>query len=235
MTDMLKRINSGNLSANVISFYKSYCAVDIECDIIMSYATEYIATTLRAVRESKGLSQRELSKRAGVPQGHISKIESGAVDLRLSSLTALARALDLELTLVPRKVVPAVKSLARGSERGTRGGAENLRSARKELNRIQNTIASLARIHPGVRELAQFQRQIRELQHFQLAKPDLEALKAASKAVEAFRNDTKSLDVLRQSLSQFQRLRNALAHASVNVPQIELDRPAYRLEEDDDG
>ena len=81
----------------------------------MSYAIEYIASALRKAREAKGLSQRELGKKAGVPQGHISKIENGAVDLRLSSLVALARTLDLELALAPRKVVPALKSLARSS------------------------------------------------------------------------------------------------------------------------
>ena len=81
----------------------------------MSYEIEHIARALRKAREAKGLSQRELGKKAGVPQGHISKIENGTVDLRLSSLVALARTLDLELALVPRKVVPALKSLARGS------------------------------------------------------------------------------------------------------------------------
>ena len=81
----------------------------------MNYAIEHIARALRNVREAKGLSQRELGKKAGVPQGHISKIENGAVDLRLSSLVALARTLDLELALAPRKVVPALKSLVRSS------------------------------------------------------------------------------------------------------------------------
>jgi transcriptional regulator with XRE-family HTH domain len=81
----------------------------------MNYATEHIARALRKAREAKGLNQRELGKKAGVPQGHISKIENGAVDLRLSSLVALARTLDLELALAPRKVVPALKSLARSS------------------------------------------------------------------------------------------------------------------------
>jgi len=80
----------------------------------MSYATKYIATTLRAARESRGLSQRALGAKSGVPQGHISKIENGAVDLRLSSLVELARVLDLELALVPRKSLPAVKSILRG-------------------------------------------------------------------------------------------------------------------------
>ena len=46
-----------------------------------------------------------------MPQSHISKIESGAVDLRVSSLIALARALDLELFVAPKKSIPAIKSI----------------------------------------------------------------------------------------------------------------------------
>lgn len=81
----------------------------------MNYATEHIASALRRAREEKGLSQRELGRKAGVPQGHISKIENGAVDLRVSSLVALARALDLELALVPRRARHVVKSLVLSS------------------------------------------------------------------------------------------------------------------------
>jgi len=92
----------------------------------MGYATEHITNTLKAVRERKGLSQRELSKKVGVPQSHISKIESGAIDIRLSSLVALAHVLDLEPTLVPRKAASAVKSIIRSSERATVRPAYNL-------------------------------------------------------------------------------------------------------------
>jgi transcriptional regulator with XRE-family HTH domain len=57
---------------------------------------------LRSVRERRGLTQRELGRLAAVPQSHISKIESGAVDLRLSSLLAIAEVLGLDLVLVDR-------------------------------------------------------------------------------------------------------------------------------------
>jgi len=88
----------------------------------MSYVSEQILKSLRDARVRKGLTQRALSVRSGVPQSHISKIESGNVDLRVSSLIALARVLDLELFLAPRKSVPAIKSIIRSSEgAGTEG------------------------------------------------------------------------------------------------------------------
>ena len=42
-------------------------------------------------REGSGLSQRDLSARIGVPQSHLSKIESCGTDLRLSSLASAIR------------------------------------------------------------------------------------------------------------------------------------------------
>lgn len=79
----------------------------------MAYILEEIGKNLKKARQGKRLSQRALSTASGVPQGHISKIEAGTVDLRLSSLIALARIVDLELMLVPRKYVPAVQSIVR--------------------------------------------------------------------------------------------------------------------------
>ena len=79
----------------------------------MNYATENIIGSLKSARDAKGLSQRALSKRIGVRQSHISKIENGGTDIRLSSLIELARALDLEVKLVPRKAVAAVDSVVR--------------------------------------------------------------------------------------------------------------------------
>ena len=79
----------------------------------MVYSTENMARQLKEARLAKGLSQHALSKRAGVPQSHISKIERGGVDLRYSSLVEIARALDLEVALVPRRHLAAVRSITR--------------------------------------------------------------------------------------------------------------------------
>lgn len=77
----------------------------------MSYVVEKIADILKAAREQKGMSQRDLSALAGVPQSHISRIEKKEVDLRISSLAAIAHALGLELMLVPIKAEPAIKAI----------------------------------------------------------------------------------------------------------------------------
>lgn len=81
----------------------------------MSYVIEQLLANLREARLRKGFSQRELSARSGVPQSHISKIESGGVDLRMSSLIALARVLDLELFVAPKHSIPAIQAIIRSS------------------------------------------------------------------------------------------------------------------------
>lgn len=94
----------------------------------MSDAIQPIAELLRAARQQKGLSQRELGRRVGLPQSHISKIESAAVDLQTSSLIELARALELELTLVPRTLLPAVQALQRTSGFAPQSSAQRSRA-----------------------------------------------------------------------------------------------------------
>jgi transcriptional regulator with XRE-family HTH domain len=194
----------------------------------MKIETGEVVRTLRAAREGKGLSQRALSEKVGVPQAHISKIEKGAVDLRLSSLVALARVLDLELTLVPRKAVSAVRSVIRGSEPVAAPSGDAL----KEIERFRRTLASVSGAIRTSKELAQIQRQFRDLQHFQLAKPQIESLKDIEKAVRAFRDQTTGMDALRQAVSRIQDLRNAVAHAAASLPRIEPVRPAYTLDEE---
>jgi len=54
----------------------------------MSEESEIIEA-IKEARSSKGLSQRALSKLTGVTQAHISNIESGGVDIQLSSLTRI--------------------------------------------------------------------------------------------------------------------------------------------------
>ncbi len=200
----------------------------------MRYVTEHIARTLKEARENKGLSQRALSKKSGTPQSHISKIENGAVDLRLSSLMELARVLDLELALVPRKAMPAVQSIIRSSAASTLPDINRASRAVKEINRIQDTLATFSKARQAASEFAQLQRQLKDLQHFRIDDSALKTFRDAKKTLEAIKNNTQGLDAIRQLNSQFQAMRNALAHASVNLPKKESARPAYSLDEEDE-
>ena len=74
-----------------------------------------ISEQLGDVRRARHLSQRALGARMGQPQSHISAIETGKVDPRLSSIVEIARQLDHELVLVPRALVPAVRALLAGN------------------------------------------------------------------------------------------------------------------------
>ncbi len=73
-----------------------------------------IAQDLHRAREAKGLTQAALGRKMSMPQSHISRIEHGRTDLRLSSLLEMARLLDHDVMLIPRKYLPAVKSIRAG-------------------------------------------------------------------------------------------------------------------------
>jgi predicted transcriptional regulator len=70
---------------------------------------------LRAARRERKITQKALGERLGLPQSHVSAIEAGKVDPRLSSVLELARLLDLEPMLIPRARVPAVRALLDGT------------------------------------------------------------------------------------------------------------------------
>jgi transcriptional regulator with XRE-family HTH domain len=80
----------------------------------MKESIQHIAAAIKAARKKKGLSQRELSAKVKIPQSHISKIEKGLVDLQVSSLIQIARALELEPVLISRMYLPAVRAIQDG-------------------------------------------------------------------------------------------------------------------------
>ncbi len=74
---------------------------------------EAMRIELKEARKSRGWSQAELGRRAGLPQMHISGIESGKIVPRYDTLLDLVRVLDRDLLLVPRALVPAMQALIR--------------------------------------------------------------------------------------------------------------------------
>lgn len=194
----------------------------------MSYAIEEFSEQLRAAREKKGLSQRELSALAGVPQSHISKIENSGVDLRISSLAAIARALDLELTLVPRKALPAVRSVSRSVTQSTVSSPE----VQLEFDHLEKAIkaASAAVQSPALQNI---QRRMRELKLVQPQIIDPELLRKIRRTFEQVEK-SGSLTAAENAAKQLSSLRNRIVHSLPEQMSQETPRPAYRLEDDDD-
>src|ERR1700736_3920283 len=74
---------------------------------------EAMRRELKAARLNRGWSQAELGRRIGLPQMHVSGIETGKIVPRYDTLLDLVRVLDYDLLMVPRSLVPAVQALIR--------------------------------------------------------------------------------------------------------------------------
>lgn len=72
-----------------------------------------IRSQLKEARTNKRWSQREFGRNLGIPQMHVSEIESGKIVPRFDTLLDYVRSLDHDLVLVPRTLVPAVLALIR--------------------------------------------------------------------------------------------------------------------------
>jgi len=197
----------------------------------MNFATEEISAAIRTAREKKAISQRELSAMAGVPQAQISRFERGAVDLRLSSLVSLARALDLELELVPRNALPAVQSIVRNTEGREPRTNTAVRGVNMELRKLAKFLQSAELPQIPSKEIALALSNVRALQQLRPSATQMSAIKEMSKALTRFDPERLNKEIFAPYAEQLRVLRNQLAH----MPPIEsIPRPAYSLEEDAD-
>lgn len=200
----------------------------------MSAGIEEIAGSVREARIAKALTQKELGQRVGLPQSHISKIEKGTVDLKLSSLVEIARALDLEITLVPRKALPAVEGAVRAH--GTTVETSRAVSLLNEQAQIAERIKAN---FPDLSQVEGFQNAIRSIPRLQFDAAQLKALdkalqpaKRLKTIVEAQGGAAALAKRIEEATSALRHFRNIQVH---HAPLIEAARqlPAYRLEEDD--
>ncbi|MDO9434847.1 helix-turn-helix domain-containing protein [Hydrogenophaga sp.] len=75
-----------------------------------------IVQDLENTRKAASLTQEQLAQRAGVSRMTVSRIEAG-MDPRLSTLQELARAMGMELMLVPRALRLEVEGFLRSGGR----------------------------------------------------------------------------------------------------------------------
>lgn len=197
----------------------------------MDYNIEEIVKAIKAARKNRRLSQRALSQKAGIPQGHISNIERGNVDIKLSTLIELARALDLEVTLVPRKMIPAVQSITRTASPGG-PDLDVSRDARNELAQIKKALKQMQAAPEAFKEIQQIQEAARELSnYYKLPANFTKQFREISETLRAFREGVTAVNELRAVAKSMQSLRNQIVHA---LPQpSSKPRPAYSLDEDD--
>jgi len=200
----------------------------------MSAGIEEIAAGVREARIAKALTQKELGRRVGLPQSHISKIEKGTVDLKLSSLVEIARALDLEITLVPRKALPAVEGAVRAH--GTTVETSRAVSLLNEQAQIAERIKAN---FPDLSQVEGFQNAIRSIPRLQFDTAQLKALdealqpaKRLKTIIEAQGGAATLAKRIEEATSALRHFRNIQVH---HAPLIEAARqlPAHRLEEDD--
>ena len=204
----------------------------------MAYIHEEIARTLKAGRLAKGLSQRALGAKAGMTQAQISMTEHGTVDLRLSSLMELARVLDLELMLVPRKAVSAAQALLRSiaTEAPEPAAAKALRSLTTAVERMRaqlpskslSSLAHAARALEGTRLNASAVREIQKL---------TQTARRISRSLEHTKTpkiSKEQAERINQIMLSLRQIGNSILHA-VPPSSEESPRPAYTLDDDGDS
>lgn len=195
----------------------------------MAYKTEHITQQLRAAREGQKVSQRELSARSGLTQSHISQIERGTMEPGLGSLVDVARALDLEIVLAPKKLMPAIRNILDSSSTSN----DVLTSdQRKLVARLERWLAQFGD-GAGTRADADiFKDSLALLRHLPLTPDELDMLKRAADRLETSRADKMSRQEMGAIAREIRQLRNAAVHRDRDdaVP-----RSAYALDEDDDA
>ena len=194
----------------------------------MIYKTEELIVQLRNAREAAGISQRALSARSGLTQSHISHIERGTTEPGLSSLIDAARALDLELVLVPKKLLPAVRGVIQSKKDEHNISPEGSKSALREIARGERLVKKQKALYGGSVDLDRITENLRLLRHAPLGYGDLAIVRQALQTLNRHQASKQSRDIVSEIATTLQSLRNRIAHSRVETP-----RPAYGLNEED--
>jgi transcriptional regulator with XRE-family HTH domain len=72
-----------------------------------------IGQLLKVARKGRRLTQEQVADMAGISRPRYREIEAGSSSARTTTLINIARALGLELMLIPQAIVPAVDALLR--------------------------------------------------------------------------------------------------------------------------
>ncbi len=193
----------------------------------MGYKSESLVTQAREMREASGVSQRALSERAGLTQSHISQIESGKMEPGLSSFIDMTRALDLELMLVPKKLVPAISNLVRAQatpDMHVHAGQLN----DKRFARAERIVKKIKQLHGSSTDLDRIEETLRFLRRVNLSDQEMHLVRELIARLERYQVSAQAAPIVRDIAQNLQRLRNAIVHATPSEP-----RPTYSLDDGD--
>ena len=189
----------------------------------MSYQSEEIIREVQGQRIKAALSQRALAARSGLTQAHISQIETGRLEPGLSSFIEMARALDLEVVLVPKKLLPAVQGVLRPSADTL--SPEDGRSAL--FAKGERLIAKQKRLEGRSATLDRLEEYLRFLKQVRLRKDEIAIVTDAIEELGQLKESTEPRDRLEKITAMLRNVRNRVAHP------VEAPRPAYALDEED--
>lgn len=200
----------------------------------MKAGIDEMAASIRAARQAKALTQKELGQRVGLPQSHISKIEKAAVDLQFSSLVEIARALELEVKLIPRKSLSAVAGAVRAHDTAvaTSRALYLLNEQAKLAERIRGSFPSLSQIEDfqnAIRNILRLAFDAANLKALDKALLPAKRLKLLLDKQESAAKLARQLEEATSSLKHFRNIQSSTPHLGAR-PHL----PAYRLEDDDE-
>lgn len=204
----------------------------------MKYTTEGLAAELKQMRKKAGLTQKELGKKTGIPQSHISRIENGEVDIQTSSLVEIARVLGLELMLVPRELVPGVEGLKREFRMNDLAGNTINKNLSTNINQLARRFEQLASQISAYKSLYKLAKMINTFRNIQIPEtqiknfnriigqlnPPLEYLEAMQKANESLKNVTQNEQSLK-SLNKLNQIGRQLKSLEQAIPKFGLANP----------
>ncbi|WP_412050585.1 helix-turn-helix domain-containing protein [Hoeflea sp. Naph1] len=194
----------------------------------MAYKTEHITQRLRSAREARKMSQRELSARSGLTQSHISQIERGTMEPGLGSLVDVARALDLEIVLAPKKLMPAIRNILDS----TSTSSDIVRSdQRKLVVRLERWFAQHGGVLGSAVEADKFKSSLALLRHLPLSNEEMDTIKEVTAPLDRWESDPPSGRELSRIVDAIRNLRNAAVHRDRDDV---IPRSAYALDEEDD-
>ncbi|NSZ14713.1 helix-turn-helix transcriptional regulator (plasmid) [Agrobacterium fabrum] len=194
----------------------------------MTYKTEHIRQQLRAAREGQKVSQRELSARSGLTQSHISQIERGTMEPGLGSLVDVVRALDLEIVLAPKKLMPAIRNIL-----DSNSALNEVVTAdqRKLVARLERWTSEFSRGIGTNSDTFALKDSLVLLRHLPLTPDELDILKRTAGRLDNYRTGKMPRQEMREIAQEIRGLRNAAVHRDRDdaVP-----RSAYALDEEAD-